>query len=198
MSFGLTNAPATFQRLMDHVLAPVLGKFVIVFLDDICIFSGNVDEHLDHLRQVFFISSKNDLRLRIKKCVFGCTSGTNYLGFIIKDGTLSVDLEKVAAVNEWPLPNTQSELRSFVQFCTYYHRFIHNFGDCSAILTHMLRKNQPSKLNWSSQAKLAFLSLKHRMISALVLVLPETGTQDMFTVATDASSFAIAGVILQD
>ena len=198
MSFGLTNAPATFQRLMDHVLAPVLGKFVIVFLDDICIFSGNADEHLDHLRQVFFILSKNDLRLRIKKCVFGCTSGTNYLGFIIKDGTLSADPEKVAAVSEWPLPNTQSELRSFVQFCTYYHRFIHHFGDCSAILTDMLRKNQPSKLNWSSQAKLAFLSLKQRMISAPVLVLPETGTQAMFTVATDASSFAIAGVLLQD
>ena len=198
MSFGLTNAPATFQRLMDYVLAPVLGKFVIVFLDDICIFSGNADEHLDHLRQVFFILSKNDLRLRIKKCVFGCTSGTNYLGFIIKDGTLSADPEKVAAVSEWPLPNTQSELRSFVQFCTYYHRFIHHFGDCSAILTDMLRKNQPSKLNWSSQAKLAFLSLKQRMISAPVLVLPETDTQAMFTVATDASSFAIAGVLLQD
>ena len=148
MSFGLTNAPATFQRLMDHVLAPVLGKFVIVILDDICIFSGNADEHLDHLRQVFFILSKNDLlRLRIKKCVFGCTSGTNYLEFIIKNGTLSAEPEKVAAVSEWPLPNTQSELRSFVQFCTYYHRFIHHFGDCSAIPTDMLRKNQPSKLN---------------------------------------------------
>ena len=198
MGFGLTNAPATFQRLMDNVLAPVLGKFVIVFLDDICIFSGNADEHLDHLRQVFFILSQNDLRLRIRKCIFGCTTGTDYLGFIIKDGTLSADPKKVAAVSEWPLPRTQSELRSFIQFCTYYHRFIHHFGDCSAILTDMLRKNKPSKLEWSSQAKLAFLSLKQRMTSAPVLVLPETGTQAKFTVATDASSFAIAGVLLQD
>lgn len=198
MSFGLTNAPATFQRLMDNILAPVLGKFVIVFLDDICIYSRNADEHLDHLRQVFFLLSKNDLRLRIKKCIFGCTSGTNYLGFIIKDGTLSADPEKVAAVRDWPLPRTQSELRSFVQFCTYYHRFVHHFGDCSAILTDMLRKNQPSILIWSSQAKLAFMSLKQRLISAPVLVLPEIGTQAMFTVATDASSFAIAGVLLQD
>ena len=198
MGFGLTNAPATFQRLMDNVFSSVLGRFVIVFLDDICIFSKSADEHLDHLRQVFFLLSKNDLRLRIRKCIFGCTSGTNYLGFIIKDGTLQADPEKIAAVRDWPMPNNQSELRSFVQFCTYYHRFIHHFGDCSAILTDMLKKNQPRILAWSAPTITAFKSLKQRMISAPVLVLPQTGPQAMFTVATDASNFAIAGVLLQD
>ena len=126
MRYGLTNASATFQRLMNRVLAPVLHKFVIVYLDDICVFSSNPEEHLEHLRIVFELLRKNALKLRLHKCTFGQTE-TNYLGLIVGNGTIRPDPEKIKAVKDWPLPTTQKELKSFVKFCSHYGRFIHNF-----------------------------------------------------------------------
>ena len=116
MSYGLTNAPATFQRLMNHVLvAPVLHKFIIVYLDDICVFSSNPEEHLEHFRIVFEPLRKNSLKLRLRKCTFARTE-TIYLGPIVGNGTVRPDPEKFKAAKDWPPPTTQKELKSLVLF----------------------------------------------------------------------------------
>ena len=197
MSYGLTNAPDTFQRLMNHVLAPVLQKFVIVHLDDICIYSATPEEQLEHLRTVFELLKKNTLKLRLRKCTFA-QNETKYLGLLVGNGTVRPDPEKIKAVRDWPLPTTQKELKSFVQFCSYYGRFIHHFSDCSTLLTDMLMQNMPLKLVWSDLTRCAFETLVVRLTSAPVLALPDTRTGAMFTVATDASNVGIAGVLLQD
>ena len=126
-------------------------------------------------------------------CKFTQTE-TIYLGLIVGNGTVRPDPEKIKAVKDWPLPTTQKELKSFVQFCSYYGRFIHHFSDCSAPLTDMLKKNAPMKLVWSEQTISAFTVLVCRLISAPVLALPATRFGAMFTIATDASNVGIAGV----
>ena len=106
------------QRLMNHVMAPVLHKFVIVYLDDICIYSKTHEEHLVHLRTVFELLKANSLKLRLKKYTFAQTE-TKYLGFIVGNGTVRTDPDKVKAVLDWHMPSTQKELKSFAQFCAY-------------------------------------------------------------------------------
>ena len=130
---------------MNHVLAPLLHNFVIVYLDDICIYSKTHEEHFVHLRTVFELLKVNSLKLRLKKCTFAQTE-TKYLGFIVGHGTFRTDPDKVKAVLDWP--STQ-ELKSFAQFCAYYMRFIHHFSDCSTPLTDMLKQDMPMKLVWS-------------------------------------------------
>ena len=138
---------------------------------------------MQHLRIVFEILRKNSLKLRLHQCTFGQTE-TTYLGLIVGNGTVRPDPEKIKAVKDWPLPTTQKELKSFVQFCSDYARFRHHFSDCSAPLTNMLRKNEPMKLVWSDSTILAFKVLVCRLISAPVLALPDTRIGAMFTIAT--------------
>jgi hypothetical protein len=197
MPFGLCNAPATFQRMMNDIFRDFLHKFVTVYLDDVCIYSRTLDEHLEHLRLVLQRFKQEGLKLRLKKCFFGLQE-MEYLGYTVSAGKISVSTKKVEAVADWPLPKTQKEVRSFVQFCNFYARFIHHFSDLRAPLTDLLRKSQPQKVTLTHVCLEAFETLKLRLISAPCLILPEVGSDATFTVATDASTLGIAAVLLQD
>ena len=127
MPFGLTNAPSTFMRLMNEVLKRFLGKFVIVYLDDILIFSKTKEEHLEHIRQVLQRLKEKKLLINVKKCSF-MQEEIVYLGFVISADGLKMDPEKVKAILEWPTPKNVSEVRSFHGLSSFYIKFIKNFS----------------------------------------------------------------------
>jgi hypothetical protein len=140
MPFGLCNAQATFQRMMNHILRDFLHTFVTVYLDDVCIFSRTLEEHLKHLRLVLQRFKDEGLNLRLKKCFFGLQE-MEYLGYRVSAGKISVSTKRVEAVADWPVPTPQKEVRSFEQFCNLYARFTHHFSDLTAPLTDLMRKS---------------------------------------------------------
>ena len=103
--------------------------------------------------------------------------------------------DKIAAVQNWPLPSTQREVKSFVAFCSFYRKFVHHFADCSSPLTDMTRKGKPGKVVWNETARIAFETLKARLISAPLLLMPESVANARFTVATDASNVGLGAVL---
>lgn len=197
MPFGLCNAPATFSRLMNKILEPYLNDFVLVYLDDIAIYSNSPEQHLEHLRIVLNVLRENKLHIKLSKCTWG-KKETEYLGVIAGNGCLRPSPDKIEAVRNWPLPETQRQVKSFVAFCSFYRKFIHHFADCSAPMTDMTRKGKPGKVVWDSTARVAFETLKARMISAPVLQIPTIGSEAEFIVATDASNVGLGAVLLQE
>ena len=127
MPFGLTNAPSTLMRLMNEVLKRFLGKFVIVYLDDIMIFSKTKEEHLEHIRQVLQRLKEEKLLINLKKCSF-MKEEIVYLGFVISTDGLKMDPEKVKEILEWPTPKNVGEVRSFHGLASFYRKFIKNFS----------------------------------------------------------------------
>jgi hypothetical protein len=153
---------------------------------------------MEHLRLVLQRFKEEGLKLRLKKCFFGLQE-MEYLGYNMSAGKISVSTKKVEAVADWLVPKTQKEVCSFVQFCNFYAIFIHHFSDLTtAPLTDLLRKSQPQKVTLTPACLEAFETLKLRLISAPYLILPEVGSDAMFTVATYASTVGIATVLLQD
>ena len=112
MGFGLSNAPTTFSRLMNHVLEPFINKFVIVYLDDICIYSETPEQHIEHLRLVLQKLREHQLFIKMPKCFWG-RKETEYLGVIVGNGTLRTAPDKISSVRDWPLPETQKQIKSF-------------------------------------------------------------------------------------
>jgi hypothetical protein len=131
--------------MMNDILRDFLHKFVTVYLDDVRIFSRTLEEHMEHMPLVVQRFKEEGLKLRLKKCFFGHQE-MGYLGYTVSAGKISVSTKKVEAVADWPVPTTQKEVRSFVQFCNFYARFIHHFSDLTAPLTDLLRKSQPHKV----------------------------------------------------
>ena len=121
---GLCNALALFTRLMTHVLVSFIHLFVIVYLEDLCIYSKSTEEHLDHLRKVLTPLRENKLCIKMVKC-FWAKRETEYLGFIVGSGNVRSSQSKVASVKDWSLPETQKQVKSFVAFCSFYRKFIH-------------------------------------------------------------------------
>jgi hypothetical protein len=197
MPFGLYNAPATFQRMMNDILRDFLYKFIIVYLDDVCIYNRTLEEHLEHMLLVLQRFKEEGLKLRLKKCFFGLQE-MEFLGYTVSAGKILVSTKKIEAVAHWPLPTTQKEVGSFVQFCNFYARFIHHFSDITAPLTDLLRKSQPQKVTVTPACLEAFETLKLRLIFAPCVILPEVGSGATLTVATYASTVGIARVMLQD
>lgn len=193
MAFGLTGATGTFQCAMNVTLAPGLRKFVIVFFDDILVFSPTLESHIDHLRQVFLWLRRDQWKLKQSKCNFAKQS-IAYLGHVISADGLSTDPAKVRAVATWPIPANVKELRGFLGLAGYYRKFVRHFGILAKSLTELLKKDQV--FVWTSIHQQAFDQLKQALCSAPVLTLPDFSKP--FHIETDASGTGIGAVLQQD
>nr|AAT69617.1 putative polyprotein [Oryza sativa Japonica Group] len=182
MSFGLTNAPAFFMNLMNKVFMEFLDKFVVVFIDDILIYSKSEDEHEEHLRLVLEKLKEHQLYAKFSKCDFWL-SEVKFLGHIISAQGVAVDPSNVESVTKWTPPKTVSQIRSFLGLAGYYRRFIENFSKIARPMTQLLKKDE--KFKWSAECNQSFEELKKRLVSAPVLILPDQ-TKD-FQVYCDAS-----------
>lgn len=192
MPFGLTNAPSTFQSLMNHVFRPMLRKFVLVFFDDILVYSPDLPSHLQHLEEVFITLQQNHLKVKQSKCSFAQPK-VEYLGHIISGLGVSVDPSKVQCIMEWPKPSSLKALRGFLGLAGYYRRFVQHFGIIAKPLTDMLRADN---FIWTPHSEAAFVQLKQALTSAPVLALPDFTKP--FTVETDASGLGIGAVLSQN
>jgi hypothetical protein len=193
MSFGLTGAPHTFQKAMNSTLKHLLRKSVLVFFDDILVYSKSYEEHLCHLEEVFQILQQEQWRVKLSKCAFAKRE-ISYLGFVISDKGVSTCPGKIKAVLEWPVPTNVKELRSFLGLAGYYRKFVQNFGIIAKPLTNRLRKNM--LFVWTSDHEVAFQTLKEALVSAPVLALPDFSRP--FCIETDASDGGVGAVLMQD
>ena len=191
--FGLCNAPATFMRLMNSILHPYLDKFVVVFLDDILIYSRNLKEHEEHLRLVLQQLRKHQLYAKVSKCDF-FRKQLEYLGHDVSAQGIKVSPSKIEAVREWPTPTSVRQVRSFVGLANFYRKFIKGFSAIAKPLTELTKKDIP--FQWGAEQTKAMNELKKALCTAPVLLLPDLAKP--FVVHTDASSFALGGVLQQD
>jgi hypothetical protein len=194
MPFGLTNAPSTFMRLMNEVLKDFIGKFIIVYLDDILIFSKTKAEHLKHLTTVMRRLQQEKLLINMKKSTFMRTK-LIYLGFIISTNELKMDPEKVNAIKNWPSPKSVVEVRSFHGLASFYRKFIRNFSEISAPMMDTVKKRH-KYFHWTEEEEKSFNLLKKKITEQPILVLPDFSK--MFQVKCDTSGYEIGVVLSQD
>lgn len=196
MPFGLTNAPAVFQRLMQSVISglnPTKGPdFVCVYIDDLLIFSCSLEEHLKHLRLVMDRLRQAKLKLKPTKCHF-VRHSVEFLGHIITSSGLRPNPKQVAAVQDFPRPQTVHQLRQYLGLTSYYRRFIGKFAKIAAPLYYLTKKEV--KWEWSKECQIAFETLKRRLVQAPVLVYPDF--EQKFILETDASLNGLGAVLSQ-
>jgi hypothetical protein len=192
MPFGLTNAPTIFMDLMNRVFRSYLDKFVVVFIDDILIYSSSQMEHANHLREVLETLRRNKLYAKLSKCEFWLNEVV-FLGHVISEKGISVDPKKIEAVLRWERPTNVTEIRSFLGLAGYYRRFIEGFSTIASPMTQLTRKEV--KFEWSKECETSFQELKSRLTSAPVLALPKE--QEGFVVYSDASSKGLGCVLMQ-
>jgi hypothetical protein len=190
--FGLCNAPATFMRVMNDVLRPFIDDCVIIYLDDILIFSKSREEHVKHVKQVLDVLRKEKLFLKMSKCEFGKTS-LIYLGNIVGVGELKIDPSKVKVILEWPKLNNVTEVRSFLGAAQYWRKFIANFSSIATPLHAVTSVKQV--FQWGGKQQKAFDTLKEKISSTLVLTLPNL--RQHFEIKTDARNYAMGAFLLQ-
>jgi hypothetical protein len=193
MPFGLTNAPSTFMRLMNHALRAFLGRFVVVYFDDILVYSKSLDEHIDHLHCVLAVLRKEKLYANLKKCSF-CLDKVVFLGYVVSAKGIAVDEEKVKAIKEWPTPKSITEVRSFHGLASFYRRFVKDFSTLAAPLTEIVKKSVGFK--WGSEQDRAFIEIKERLCGAPLLALPDFSKT--FEIECDASGIGIGAVLMQE
>ncbi|XP_058771346.1 uncharacterized protein LOC131644773 [Vicia villosa] len=191
MPFGLMNAPATFQATMNDIFRPYLRSFVLVFFDDILVYSRNETEHLEHLKQVLTVLKLHCFVANKAKCKFGCKQ-IDYLGHIISGEGVAVDPGKIRCVLEWPEPKNVKGVRGFLGLTGYYRKFIKDYGKIAKPLTELTKKNN---FIWGKDALEAFNHLKQIMTTAPVLVLPDFSIP--FEVECDAAGRGIGAVLMQ-
>jgi len=178
MPFGLTNAPSTFMRLMNHILRECIGKFVVVYFDDILIYSKSLHEHIDHLRSVLTILRVNSLFANKEKCTF-CVDSVIFLGFVVNKNGVHVDPTKIKAIQEWPTPKNVGEVRRFHGLASFYRRFV----------------KKDVSFNWGEKEESAFQQLKEKLTNAPILALPNFSKT--LELECDASGVGIGAVLLQ-
>ncbi|XP_025825129.1 uncharacterized protein LOC112900483, partial [Panicum hallii] len=193
MPFGLTNAPAFFMTLMNKVFMEELDRFVVVFIDDILVYSKSAEEHGQHLKVVLGKLRKHQLYAKFSKCEFWMQR-VSFLGHVLTAEGVEVDPEKVKAVSEWKQPTSVSEIRSLLGLAGYYRRFIEGFSKIARPMTELLRKD--AKFVWSEACEGSFQELKRRLTSAPVLILPDN--QKSFVVYCDASRQGLGCVLMQE
>ncbi|GJY47149.1 putative reverse transcriptase domain-containing protein [Tanacetum coccineum] len=182
MPFGLTNAPAVFTDLMNRVCKSFLGKFVIMFIDDILIYSKNKKEHEEYLKAVLELLKKEKLYAKFSKCEFWIPK-VQFLGHVIDSQGIHVDPAKIESIKDWESPKTPTEIRQFLGLAGYYRRFIEGFSKIAKSMTKLTQKGV--KFDWGDKQEAAFQLLKQKLCSAPILALPE-GSED-FVVYCDAS-----------
>ncbi|KAL0546306.1 hypothetical protein IC582_016213 [Cucumis melo] len=192
MSFGLTNAPAVFMDLMNRVFREFLDTFVIVFIDDILIYSKTEVEHEKHLRMVLQTLRDNKLYAKFSKCEFWLKQ-VSFLGHVVSKAGVSVDPAKIEAVTGWTRPSTVSEVRSFLGLAGYYRRFVENFSRIATPLTQLTRKGAP--FVWSKACEDSFQNLKQKLVTAPVLTVPDGSGS--FVIYSDASKKGLGCVLMQ-
>jgi len=194
MPFGLTNAPATFCTLMNDIFREWLDDFVVVYIDDILIYSSSLEEHAEHLRKVFQRLRENKLYAKLEKCEFGVME-VDFVGHRITQEGLKMDDHKVKTIVDWEPPKSVPALRSFLGLASYYHKFIKNFVKIVAPLTNLLKKSTIT-YEWEGTCDEAFETLKGILVKAQVLKLLDFDKD--FQIHSDASDFAIGGVLVQE
>ncbi|GJZ68630.1 putative reverse transcriptase domain-containing protein [Tanacetum coccineum] len=192
MPFGLTNAPAVFMDLMNRVCKPYLDKFVIVFIDDILIYSKNKQEHAEHLKLILELLKKEQLYAKFSKCEFWIPK-VQFLGHVIDSQGIHVDPAKIESVKDWASPKSATEIRQFLGLAGYYRRFIEGFSKIAKPMTKLTQKK--IKFEWSDKAEAAFQLIKQKLCSAPILALPE-GSED-FIAYCDASIKGLGAVLMQ-
>jgi len=179
---------------MNDIFREWLDDFVIVYIDDILIYSGSLEEHAEHLRKVFQRLKENKLYVKLEKCKFEVTE-VDFLGYRITQEGLKMDDHKVKAILDWEPPKSVPALKSFLGLASYYCKFIKNFAKIAALLTNLLKKSAMT-YDWEGACDEAFETLKGILVKALVLKLPNFDKD--FEIHSDASDFAIGGVLVQE
>jgi hypothetical protein len=192
LAFGLTGAPGTFQGALNDTLAPCLRKFVIIFFDDILVYSTTYAKHIEQLRQMFEWLLKDQWKLKLLKCTFAQHS-VSYPRHILSGDGVSTDLEKVKVIVDWPAPKSVKELRSFLGLAGHYRKFVKQFNILARPLTDLLKKN--TVFLWTRDHDGSFAALKLAMSSTPVLALPDFSLP--FAIETDACATGIGAVLIQ-
>ncbi|XP_075180996.1 uncharacterized protein LOC142251834 [Anomaloglossus baeobatrachus] len=192
MPFGLCNAPAAFQHLVNDIFRDIMDQFMVIYLDDILIFSDSLQEHQEHVKTVLTRLRENHLYIKLEKCEFHC-SQIQFLGYVISPQGLNMESGKIQAILDWPEPGNIKEVQRFVGFANFYRRFIRNFSEIVRPITLLTKKGQ--KFVWSTQAQEAFHRLKVCFTSAPILVHPNPALP--FIVEVDASDYALGAILSQ-
>ncbi|GKC12363.1 putative reverse transcriptase domain-containing protein [Tanacetum coccineum] len=192
MPFGLTNAPAVFMDLMNWVCKPYLDKFVIVFIDDILIYSKNKQEHEEHLKLILELLKKEELYAKFSKCEFWIPK-VQFLGHVIDSEGIHVDPAKIESIKDWASPKSPTEIRQFLGLLGYYRRFIEGFSKINKPMTKLTQKKV--KFEWGDKQEIDFQLLKQKLCSAPILALPE-GSED-FIAYCDALKKGLGVVLMQ-
>jgi hypothetical protein len=193
MLFGLTNAPSTFMCLMNEVLRPFIGLFVVVYFDDILIYNKSIEDHLKHLSVVFDVLCTARLFANMDKCIF-CTQHVSFLGYVVTPQGIEVDSSKMASIQEWPTPTTVTQIRSFLRLVGFYRRFVRDFSSIAAPLHELTKRYAP--FAWSDSQEVAFHTLKDKLTHAPLLQLPDFNK--VFELECDASGIGLGAILLQE
>ncbi len=193
MPYGLSNSPSVFQSFMNEIFRDMLHRFVVVYIDDILIYSPNLATHLHHVTQVLQRLRRYSLFLKLEKCEFH-QSTIHFLGYIITPEGMQMDQRKVEAVRDWSQPSMIKGLQRFLGFANFSCRFIAQFSQLSAPLTSLLR-NQPRSLAWTPEVNIAFQRLKSTFCTAPILTHPDPDHR--FIVEVDASTLGVGAILSQ-
>ena len=193
MPFGLQGAPATFQRMMDRLIQG-MGTFSAAYLDDLVVYSGSWEEHLQHLHQVLSRLREAGLTAKPSKCQLAMDQCV-YLGHVVGKGTVQPEMTKVEAVQCWPVPETKKQVRAFLGLTGYYRKFIPQYASIATPLTDLTKKFAPTNIMWSQECDRAFRKLKTVLCSSPILYSPDLGRE--FVLQTDASDRGVGAVLSQ-
>ncbi|KAL0540339.1 hypothetical protein IC582_024574 [Cucumis melo] len=192
MPFGFSNAPSTFMRLMNQILQPFLKQFIVVYFDDILIYSSSKEDHLKHIQLLFTALQENELHINLKKCEFLCYS-IHFLGFIISCNVIFVDPKKIDSISSWLQPKTPKDIQCFLGLASFYRRFIKSFSTITTPMTNCLKKGS---FQWGQAEEDNFFQLKLALASPPVLKL--SNFDKPFEVTVDASGLSIEAILSQE